>query len=65
MAGGGGPALKRGGAPRLNVCAENTGHSLDCPFSLSAQSVQSCVVALDGGQWTVFGLCIQVRDTTN
>ena len=24
MAGGGGPALKRGGAPRLNVCAENT-----------------------------------------
>ena len=23
MAGGGGPVLKRGGAPRLNVCAEN------------------------------------------
>ena len=23
----GGPVLKRGGAPRLNVCAENTGHA--------------------------------------
>ena len=28
MAGGGGPALKRGGAPRLNVCAENTAEKL-------------------------------------
>ena len=41
MAGGGGPVLKRGGAPRLNVCAENTG-CFSSPERRLALTIFSC-----------------------